>query len=326
MKDMAVVRPVSLRRIHQRKTQNMRFVAIDFETANSDRSSACAIGMVIVEDGQILDKRYHLIKPSDPYFDPFNISIHGITEEDVENEPEFDELWPSIKDYFGNRMVIAHNASFDMSVLRHVLDEYGIPYPDLPYSCTYVISKKMWSALSRHSLDVVADHLSIEFAHHDAAEDASACARIATHACELTGVDSLDELASHLEFTNGCLFPGGYKPARLSLPKSYNIRPKEIATSVDGQDPTHTFSGKAFVFTGALQSMSRKQAMQKAVDVGGICTTTVSRVTNFVVLGQQDYRNLRDGKRSNKMKKAEELIDCGSKIEFISEKDFLEML
>lgn len=304
----------------------MDFVAIDFETANADRSSACAIGMVIVEDGRIFDKRYHLIKPSDPYFDPFNVSIHGITEEDVEGEPEFDELWPSIKDYFGNRIVIAHNASFDMSVLRHVLDEYGIPYPGLPYSCTRVISKKMWPMLAGHSLDVVADHLAIDFVHHDAMEDALACARIAIHACEKTGANSIDELARLLEFPTGRLFPGGYIPARLNFPKSYEIKPKEFVPCADRQDPTHIFFGETVVFTGALQSMSRKEAMQKAVDVGGICANNVSRSTSFLVLGQQDYRKLRDGKKSNKMKKAEQLACEGYKIEFISEKDFLEML
>lgn len=263
----------------------MRFIAIDFETANTDRSSACAIGMVVVEDGGIIDKRYHLIKPSDPYFDPFNVSIHGITEEDVEDEPGFNELWPSIRDYFGNRIVIAHNASFDMSVLRHVLDEYGIPYPEIPYSCTRVISKKMWSMLPSHSLDVVADHLSIEFVHHDAIEDASACARIAIRACEEAGAGSMDELARMLEFPNGCLFPGGYRPAKLNLPKSYELKPKEIIPSGDRQDPAHTFFGKTMVFTGALRQFKRDEAKKTVQRLGGRVSSSVSKQTDYVVAG-----------------------------------------
>ncbi len=310
----------------QRKTKNMRFVAIDFETANADRSSACAIGLVLVEGGNIIDKKSYLIRPHELYFDPFNVSIHGITEEDVENEPEFDQLWPLITDFFGNRIVIAHNASFDMSVLRHVLDEYSIPYPDLPYSCTRVISKKMWPSLPSHALDVVAEHLAIEFVHHDATEDAIACASIAIQACEKTGADSIENLAQKLEFPTGCLFPGGYRPARINFPKSYSIKPRELVPSTDNQDPEHVFFGKQMIFTGTLQSMPRKNAMQRVVDVGGKCAKTVSWSTDFIVMGQQDYRKLKDGKKSNKMKKAEELVDQGCQIEFLSENDFLEML
>ena len=82
---------------------------------------------------------------------------------------------------------------------------------------------------------------------------------------------------------------------------------------------------KSFVFTGTLESMPRKQAMQKVVNSGGICHQTVRKDTDYLIIGVQDYKRLKDGKRSNKMIEAEELIKRGSGIEIIKEDDFIKM-
>jgi DNA polymerase-3 subunit epsilon len=311
----------------------MNFVAIDFETANANRASACAIGLAVVENGVITESFQRLIRPSELFyewgescFDPFNVMIHGITEKDVKNEPEFNELWPSIEQYFKNRMIVAHNASFDMSVLRCVFDEYEMPYPEFHYSCTRIISKRMWSSLISHSLDMIADHLGIKFTHHKPEDDAIACSQIAIRACREAGVTSLSELAEKLEFLNGRLYSSGYKAARSHLPSYYDINLDEIVSSTDEFDPAHDFYDKTLVFTGKLDSVTRKEAMQKVVDVGGKCSKSVNRSTNFLVTGQQDFRRLRDGKTSNKMKKVEQLISQGYEIEIISESEFLRML
>jgi DNA polymerase-3 subunit epsilon len=152
------------------------FVVLDFETANSDRASVCAFGLVVVEEGMIAEEIKRLVRPRELYFDPYNTYIHGITEEDVENEPEFDELWPIIEDWLSMGPLVAHYASFDISVLRFALDQYEIPYPELAYSCTRLISKKVWPGLINYSLPTVVEHLAIGFEHHDPVEDASASA------------------------------------------------------------------------------------------------------------------------------------------------------
>ena len=108
----------------------MKFVAIDFETANSERSSACEIGLAIVEDFKIVDKISYLIKPMDNYFDYYNTVIHGIDEDMVKNEPEFDKIYEKIRPILDSYPIIAHNASFDISVLRHTLDLYEKQYFD----------------------------------------------------------------------------------------------------------------------------------------------------------------------------------------------------
>ncbi|MGL5694720.1 MAG: 3'-5' exonuclease, partial [Peptostreptococcaceae bacterium] len=114
----------------------MDFVAIDFETANAQRASACSLGITVVKNNKVVEEKYWLIKPYPFKFDPRNIFIHGIREEDVINEKEFDEIWCEIKPYLENNLVIAHNSSFDFSVLRKTLDLYEIEYPNLDYACT----------------------------------------------------------------------------------------------------------------------------------------------------------------------------------------------
>ena len=120
----------------------MDCIAIDFETANAARSSPCSVGVVVIKGGEVADTFYRLIKPEGNDFDYFNISIHGITPEDVENEPEFPGIWEELKPLLESGLVIAHNASFDMSVLRHTLELYGLPFPDINYTCSRIIAKK----------------------------------------------------------------------------------------------------------------------------------------------------------------------------------------
>lgn len=197
----------------------MNFTAIDFETASEKRTSACALGIVSVENGKIAEQSYYLIRPPELYFNHYNVAIHGIKKEHVIDEPDFAQLWPSIRHYFENRNVIAHNASFDMSVLRATLDYYRIPYPHLNYGCTLIMSRKQWPDSLSHKLNDVAAMLDINFEHHHALEDANACAQIALQILRENNISALDELSAALDFTVGNLYPGGYTPASYSINK-----------------------------------------------------------------------------------------------------------
>jgi len=301
------------------------FVAIDFETANEQRHSACAIGMAVVEDGTITDQHSMLIRPPDTYFNPFNVDIHGITWEDVKNEPDFAELWPTISSCIGGRIVLAHNASFDMSVMRYCLDLCELTYPELCYSCTMVMARQLWKGLMSYSLPVVADHLGICFQHHDALEDAVACAAIGVRAFEETGSQSFDDLATNLEMLHGHLFPGGYKCAGKRRQRT-RLTADDVLASTDEFDPEHPFYGRTVVFTGTLQSMKRQDAMQRVVDAGGRCGDRVNSDTGLLVVGEQDLYKLRGGAKSNKMKAVERLIAKGVEVEVIGEEDFLQTL
>lgn len=162
----------------------MNLVAIDFETANECRNSACALGVAVIADGCVTNTYSWLIRPPVLYFNPTNVSIHGITAEDVGGRPSFGEAWPDISRVILGPPLIAHNASFDFSVLRSLFDAYSIDCPLIEYYCTCQLARRVWPKLANHRLTTVAEHLGIQFRHHDPAADATTCAEIAIRACE----------------------------------------------------------------------------------------------------------------------------------------------
>lgn len=152
------------------------FLAIDFETANYYRDSACAVGLVRVENHKIIDTQSFLIRPPSSWF--VFTDLHGITWDDVKNVPTFGELWPEIKKLFrGVDFITAHNASFDKSVLFKCCESYGLKPPDKPFLCTMQISRSFWG-FENYALDYVCEYFRIPLNHHDALSDALACAKI----------------------------------------------------------------------------------------------------------------------------------------------------
>lgn len=175
------------------------FVAIDFETANKYPNSAISLAAVVVKDGDIVKKGYSLIHPPFMQFDAGCTAIHGIQPKEVADKPTFDKLWPSIyENYLKGRIVLAHNARFDIGVLRSTLSYYHLDWPELTYACTVKISRKVWPDLANHKLNTVGAYLGIEFKHHYALDDAETCARIAIDAAKKEAVDSLPDLLSQI--------------------------------------------------------------------------------------------------------------------------------
>jgi len=156
--------------------KNNRFIALDFETANNKRNSACALSIVSVENHIITDQYYTLIKPPENYF--IYTGVHGITWRDVKDKPAFNDIWPDIQKYFKKiDFIAAHNASFDRSVMDTCCRHYGLKIPRSEYKCTLQLSRKNLKMKS-HSLDKVCLHYGIELEHHNALSDALACAEI----------------------------------------------------------------------------------------------------------------------------------------------------
>lgn len=157
----------------------MDFIAFDFETANHEKHSACSVALTFVENSQIKDEYYTLIKPETPFFWR-NIQVHGIQEEDVALAPYFPEVWYHLKDYFTeNQLIVAHNMNFDKSILAGCLDYYGMPNPHYKTLCTVQSSRKLLPASANHRLNTVCDYLNIPLEnHHHALDDSNACAKI----------------------------------------------------------------------------------------------------------------------------------------------------
>lgn len=189
----------------------MNFTVIDFETANSKRASACSLGIVRVENGEIVQKNSWLIKPKDMKFNGINISIHGIRPDDVKDAPEFDYLYETyFKQYIENQLVIAHNASFDVSVLRNSLDLYSIDYPEFEYLCTVKLSQNLWPHLENHKLNTVSEYLGFDFKHHDALDDCLAATNIVLKGCMEKKENCPIKLSEKYNIRKGKVYPGGY--------------------------------------------------------------------------------------------------------------------
>lgn len=163
------------------------WVAIDFETANERRDSACALGLAVISDGHVTRSASWLIHPPEMRFDWRCTRVHGIRARDVEEAPEFADVWDEVTEHLSDGRLLAHNASFDMAVLRAMLAAYGMDSPDLRYACTLAMSRRAWPDLPRHRLDTMCEHCGIELMHHDAASDACACAMLALRAAEQVG-------------------------------------------------------------------------------------------------------------------------------------------
>ena len=184
----------------------MDFVVIDFETANERRNSACAIGITKVRNGIVCETVDRLIRPPELRFSHWNTRVHGITQSDVADCPTLDKLWPELADYFKNELVVAHNASFDISVLRHSLHAVAIPIPQISYLCSLQLSRMLWPQLTSHSLGFLAEVHKIPLEHHKAGGDSLAAANLVLLGAREKGVSCPRELAAHCECTIGELY------------------------------------------------------------------------------------------------------------------------
>lgn len=196
----------------------MNFISIDFETANEKRYSPCAIGIVVADEEGIIDEFYSLINPLMP-FNSNNIYVHGITERDVKNAPTFTEIWPTLSKYLDSQLVVAHNASFDMSVLRNTLDHFELPYPEMDYLCTVKIAQKTWPQLENHKLNTLAAYHGILFEHHHALEDARVAAKVFMKAMKEYQTNRVDKLLERCNMKMGRIYEHGYYPPKVDRAK-----------------------------------------------------------------------------------------------------------
>lgn len=174
----------------------MKVTAIDFETANGSPASVCSVATASLEEGCIEAGFSSLIRPEAnvDYFNPFNISIHGIHPEDVIDAPTFDEIYRPLTDTLTDSLVCAHNARFDMTCLKKTCLNTGKPVPYLRYFDTVELSRHLFPELPHHRLNDVCDYLGIDLNHHHADSDAYACGMIVLQAMNLTGILDVEEM------------------------------------------------------------------------------------------------------------------------------------
>ena len=153
------------------------FAAIDFETANNQRTSVCSVGIVIVRNGIIVDSLYSLIQPEPNYYDYWCTQVHGLTLEDTEEAPVFPDVWKQIEPLIEGLPLVVHNKSFDEGCLNAVFCCYKMDYPDYEFYCTCVAARHAFPQLPSHQLHTVSEYCGYHLEnHHHALADAEACA------------------------------------------------------------------------------------------------------------------------------------------------------
>lgn len=301
------------------------FVAIDFETATGYSDSACSIGIIAVEGLKIVEKKGYLIQPPDNEYWGRNIAIHKITPDQTRHAPTLNELWPEIEHFFNEHIpVVAHNAPFDMTVLRASTNA------DIP-DFVFVDSMDIAAAFTdRRKLLECAEDMGIELEedkHHDALFDAEVCATIAgigvrAHKC-LSMWEYIAKYGYGRRFSD-------IKPKKSHTEKQKHhyetARPKDVVCTVDNLSDKSPLYGKNIVFTGTL-SFERREAMQMAVNAGAIVRGSVSKKTDYLVVGKQDTELVGDDGMSGKEEKAYALNEAGiALIKIIGESDFLRLI
>lgn len=157
------------------------FAAIDFETANGYSSSVCSVGVVIVKEGEIVERFYRLIHPAPNYYNPRNVAVHGLTKEDTDPADYFPEVWAEIAPKIDGLPLVAHNSRFDEGCLKAAFARYEMTYPGYRFYCTCNASRRTFgSTLPNHRLPTVAARCGFTLEnHHNAIADAEAAAMIA---------------------------------------------------------------------------------------------------------------------------------------------------
>ena len=289
----------------------MTFNAVDVETANSDRSTICQIGIAHVVDGQINERWSTLVNPEDE-FDDFNISIHGITAKQVQEAPTLPEIREELRKRLRGQVLVSHT-SFDRSAFETSMDKYGLDQLQVYWLDSAKVVRRAWPekfGQRGYGLKNVAHYIGYEFKHHDALEDAVAAAEITLAACREHNVD--------IEYWLRIFEKGNFHGKKRE-------RQTHGPVSLEG-NPDGEYFGEVLVFTGELR-MPRFEAANYASFMGCKVSTSVSKKTTILVSGiQKSFAIKSSSGKSNKHIKAEELISGGHDIKIISETDFLSLI
>ncbi len=283
----------------------MEFVALDVETANHKQSSICQIGIVKYRDGLLVDEWKCLINPND-YFDVINVGIHGITEKDVVDAPVFSEIYEELKSRI-EQTYVAHHTHFDKLAICKALSINKLPNIDTTWLDTAKLARRTWKQVSKKGYglkNVATNILGYDFDHHDALEDAKACAQIVLAAEKLTGLalEETKELLNKRAISNS-----------------------DSASIKNEGNPDGSLFGEYVVFTGSL-SIPRKEASDYAAHLGCCVSNSITKKTTILVVGDQDIEKLAGKSKSSKHLKVEQLIKDGQAIKILCESDFVEML
>ena len=287
------------------------YVVIDIETTAIDPQydEIIELGALKVENGIVTSSFSKLIKPKRPISD-FITQLTGISNKMVENAPSIEEELPNYLKFINEQNIVGHNVNFDINfIYDNSIEILNVPFPN-DYIDTLRLSRRLYPDLDNHKLTTVCDYLKVsDNIHHRALSDCQLTFEVYEKIKNYVGTQNID-----LEVL--------FKP-KPKQKRNY-LKASDIIAVTSDFDETNLFYNKYCVFTGAL-SITRREAMQKVVDLGGKCEDQVTKKTNYLILGNLDYEKCK-GEKSSKYRKAEEYILAGQDIQIISENVFFDIL
>ncbi|WP_146362816.1 exonuclease domain-containing protein [Arthrobacter yangruifuii] len=303
----------------------LNFTAIDVETANSQRASVCAVGIVQVRNGQVSETfEWHVTPPTGlDSFHPRNIAIHGITPEMVQAA---DNTWAdsleAIQTLAGDFPLVAYNAPFDKSVIHESSRLSGLTPPANDFHCALALAKRHLT-LDKYRLPLVAEHLGIApFTHHDAGSDAAACAQIVLALSERHDLREVSALWAPARIDRS---EASLKPSAFSRGNRSAIA--ELPQPNPAADPSHPFFGRQVIMTGDMASYDRWDAMEKIASLGGINGKGVTKKTAFLLIGDgRTHASIDLENGTTKEKKAAAYMAAGQDLTVLTESDFVKLV
>ena len=285
----------------------MNYIAIDFETANSNPTSACSLGIVVVEENIIKEKYHYLINPKEDFLE-FNVNIHGIKPEDVEEADTFTILWPKIKHYF-NGYIYAHNANFDICVLKSLIEKHKLEIPNVKWGCTLKIARKLWDGeLVNNKLGTISNFLEIEHNYHNALSDALICVGIINRGIRVMQVDTHTELYDVLKIRHGLYSEKRFYGTYYKYGRS---KKEEVLDNV-------LLNDKVVYLAGKPSSLTRNDLKSKLTNNGAYVEKNINlSLDYFVILGNAPKSSI---------EKVNDLNQKGQMIEIIDENSILKMI
>ena len=283
------------------------YVVLDIETTGLDPrfDEIIEIAGIKYQGGMESGRFQSLVKPENE-IDSFITELTGITNEMVKQAPKIETILPSFLSFLGNSIIVGHNVHFDINFIYDNVEYLKLPTFTNDFVDTMRISRRLYKDLENHKLSTLVSFLQVgNSIEHRALADC-----IATHECFVKMQAYADQ-------------NGGIPPTATEV---FNKLSKIIKPETTDFDPDSPIFGMVFAFTGKLERMTRREAMQAVVNAGGICCDGVIATTNFLVLGNNDYCNAIKGNKSAKQKKAEKMQKAGMDIVIISEDVFYDML
>lgn len=315
------------------------YIVIDTETTGLSPyyDSIIEVSALKIHNNEVIDKYSSLVQPDSYYYldeddkktdfciidgeriyfvDDFITQLTGITNKMLESAPKSDFVIPEFINFIGDSILVGHNVNFDINFLYDNLFHLNKTHLSNDFIDTMRISRRVFPESKHHRLSDVIDLCNLEY-------DSSRLHR-SLYDCECTNnifkkmqsfiLEKYDSLESFTQTYSN------------SAHHKQKLDPKLLVPQTNNFDETHPLYGKTCVFTGTLEKMVRKDAMQAVINYGGLCANNVTKSTNFLILGNNDYcKSIKDGK-SNKHKKAESFKLQGQDIEIIPESIFYEML